>query len=103
MMTMDDIAAWRDERDAVLLGGDIDALVAHMRKWGSPVPPNREVAEIALHKARTACLSLPMAERSLSKGWLFARGMTAMDEGDVPLPEDHLTPAGRETRKDGEG
>jgi len=77
---------WLAERNAVLLACDVDMLLALMRKWGLPVPPKREIAEITLHKARTACSALPMAERSLSKGWLVSRGMSAMDDGDVPLP-----------------
>lgn len=81
----DQMKAWLAERNAVLLAGNVDAMIAHMRKWGSPVPSDRNVAEVTLHKARTACLALPMAERSKSKFWLVARGYTTMDEGDVPL------------------
>jgi hypothetical protein len=45
--------------------------------------PNRAVAEIALHKARTAAKNLPMFARVLSKQWLEERGYTSLDDGDV--------------------
>jgi hypothetical protein len=75
------IAAAIRERDAALLAG-IEALIALARKRGKPFP-NRDMAEVTLHKARTAATSLPLELRRASKQWLSARGYHSLDDGEV--------------------
>lgn len=73
------------ERDEMLLSLDIDRMLEFRAKHNpdAPVMSNREIAEIALHKARTAAKSLPMEARKLSKDWLEYRGWTSLDDGDI--------------------
>jgi len=80
-VTLDDFIA---ERDAVLIDGDLDKMIAFHQIYYSrrPVPP-RETVEVSLHKARTAVLSLPAEVRAASKAWLEERGYKSMDDGDV--------------------
>jgi hypothetical protein len=80
------IALFNAERDAMLLAGDLDALLAFTRRQRPDfVPTNRHVLEIMLHKARTAVYSLPMEVRSASKRWLLERGYEPHDDGDVAV------------------
>ena len=78
-----DIAEYVRKRDAILLALDIDGMIELMREHGSPVPSSREVAELTMHKARTAATSLPIEARRASKAWLILRGYSALDDGDV--------------------
>jgi hypothetical protein len=79
----EEIKAFVKERDTVLMTGDIDKVMAFHRKHnplGSPLA--REIVEIGMHKARTAALSLPLAERVKSRKWLSSRGYGhGKDEG----------------------
>jgi hypothetical protein len=80
------IADYVAARNAVLLTGDVDAVIAFYLKHNNPDAlkfDNREAAEIAMHKARTAAVGLPMKARRLSKTWLIERGYTPWDDGDV--------------------
>lgn len=74
---MDDIAAYVKERDEALLSGDIDKVRDLYTKHnpGLRAPPH-EVLEMAMHKARTAAINLPVAEREKSKAWLLERGLS---------------------------
>jgi len=75
-----------EERDAALLSMDEARLRAYFLKYNSrPAPKEPEVFWRMVHKARTACTSLPMEVRSESKRWLLARGSEPLDDGDVPL------------------
>src|ERR1700721_1530528 len=60
-----EIKAFVKERDEMLIAGDIDRMMAFHAKHnpGRTPFPNREVAEISLHKARTGALSLPIEVR----------------------------------------
>lgn len=81
-----EIKAFVKERDDVLASGDVDRIIAFHEKHNPGIRafPNREVAEISMHKARTGAKSLPFVLRIESKKWLLDRGYTSMDEGDVP-------------------
>jgi hypothetical protein len=68
---VDDLAEYLRKRNQILLLLDIDGMLALMKENESPVPSNRQVALIAIHKARTGCTSLPMEARSISKQWLL--------------------------------
>lgn len=78
------IKAYNRLRDEMLLACDVDLLIAFMKEHNpGHVFSCREVAEMTLHKSRTAVRSLPMEARRLSKRWLLDRGFTSMDDGDV--------------------
>ena len=81
---MDDLQEYLRKRDQILLTLDIDGMIALMKENGSPAPSNRQVALIALHKARTGCTSLPMEARAISKQWLLDHSYQSFDDGDVP-------------------
>ena len=80
-----EIKAFVKERDEMLIAGDIDRMMAFHAKHnpGRTPFPNREVAEISLHKARTGALSLPIEVRLESKRWLSERGYRSLDDGDL--------------------
>lgn len=80
-----DLRAFLKERDEVLMSLDVDRVMAFHAKHnpGSDVHNDREAAEVGMHKARTACLSLPREARMLSKRWLSERGYKSMDDGDL--------------------
>jgi hypothetical protein len=70
-------------RDEILMRGDVLALVAFAKFHGKPVPDSYEVAEIAMHQAITATLSLPVDYRCKSKRWLEERGYQSLDDGKL--------------------
>lgn len=77
--------AWIDRRDEILLRGDVREVIELIKElWGKA--PTKAMAEVAMHEAITAALSLPMEYRSKSKKWLHDRGFKSLDDGDVPLP-----------------
>lgn len=80
-----EIKAFVKERDDMLMSGDIDQVIAFHEKHNPGVRafPNREVAEISMHKARTGARSLPMVFRLESKKWLDERGYTSLDDGEL--------------------
>ena len=80
-----EIKQFTKERDEALLSMDKDRILAHMRKWGVPVP-REGIFWLAVHKARTGATSLPMFERAASKRWLIVHGMHSLDDGDVLPP-----------------
>lgn len=87
------------ERNAMLERGDLTELRAFMEKWNPEMPPlSSEVAEVTLHKSRTAALGLPEDMRRKSNRWLFDRGYESFD----PSLGDHdwfgyamVSPSGR--------
>lgn len=84
----DIMKAYVEERDKVLLSGDIDLLIRfHQKHNPDQRPMDQTVAEVSLHKARTAALSLPLDVRMESKRWLARRGYTSMDGGTLPATE----------------
>ena len=66
------------ERDAMLLSCDLTRAKQFFRKHNPGIRvPSDEVVEIGLHKARTAAMGLPQAEREYSRRWLAQRGYQA--------------------------
>jgi hypothetical protein len=55
------------------------------RKWNVRTPDDPVVFWIGIHKARTACLSLPREAHLFSKMWLMVRGYDSMDDGELAL------------------
>lgn len=81
-------AAKREIADFVsemLLKCDIDVMLEFHQKYNptSPPFPNRTIAEISLHKARTGARSLPDDERLRSFWWLTERGYSSMDDSEL--------------------
>jgi hypothetical protein len=67
------------KRNEVLLKGDVDSFIALLVEANPGItPPPPHIAEISLHKAHTAVLSLPLPLRQASKQWLTERGYTAL-------------------------
>lgn len=83
-----EIKAFVKERDEMLMSGDVDLCIAFHEKHNAVIRafPNRQVAEISLHQARTAARSLPMGYRLESKKWLSERGYTSLDDGELQEP-----------------
>jgi hypothetical protein len=78
------IKAFVKERDDVLMSGDVDRCIAFHKKHNPARPfPSRDVAEVSMHKARTATRSLPMSYRLASRKWLSERGYTSLDDGEL--------------------
>lgn len=74
-MTADfDQGAFLAERRAMLLSLDLDQARAYLRKYGEHVPDSDDVLLLALHRARTAALDLPLGERIKSRWWLREHG-----------------------------
>lgn len=69
----------------MLIAGDIDRMMEFDAKHNPGVRSfaSHEVAEIALHKARTAAKSLPIELRLESKRWLSDRSYSSFDDGDL--------------------
>ena len=79
-----EIAAFVKERNEVLLSGDVDRVISFHEKHNPGVSfPTREIAEMAMHKARTAVKTLPFAERLKSKRWLRDHGSASFDDGEL--------------------
>ena len=88
MLTPEDkaeIAAFVRERTEMLLACDVDRMIAFHAKHnpGRTFFGSREIAEIVLHKSRTAAKSLPIEPRLASKRWLSERGYSSLDDGDL--------------------
>lgn len=78
------LAGFLKERAEVLRSMDLDRLIAFYQKHNPGLRPmSRELAEVALHKARTAALDLSKAERNQSYDWLISHGYTSMDGGTL--------------------
>lgn len=67
------IYAFVSERDEVLLSLDLDRVMAFHDKYNPDLPMTREVAEVAMHKARSALRNHPEAQ-AVSIAWLKERG-----------------------------
>jgi hypothetical protein len=80
-----DMTAFAAERDAVLLACNVDRMLAFNARHRANPPKfvSREIAEVALHIARTEAKSLPIEARRLSKEWLSFRGYPSLDDGDL--------------------
>ena len=71
------------DRDEALLSLDEAKLKAYLRKYGEEPPEDSRVFWLAIHKAITACKSLPIDFRRKSAMWLAVRGSSSMDDGDL--------------------
>jgi hypothetical protein len=70
-----DLQEFLKERDAALLSLDPDQILAFAKKYGTSFPaPDHPAFWPAVHKARSACVNLPKAERRKSVKWLTQRG-----------------------------
>jgi hypothetical protein len=71
-------ARYAAERDAVLSVEDIEAMRAHLIKYGNERArtADEETLRVGWHNARTGALTLPVAERQKSVDWLAERGFT---------------------------
>lgn len=81
--------SWKDERNAMLMRGDL----AEMRKWmvkATGRVPSSDVVEITLHKCRLESLGLPAEMRRESANWLLMRGLRRRTGEQVPLPNEPL-------------
>lgn len=76
--TLDEIAAFVRERDEALFSGDVDRVLAFHAKHNPGSSMSREIAEVAMHIARTAILTLPDADRQASRRWLAERGLSPL-------------------------
>jgi hypothetical protein len=81
-------------RRAALLSMDEGKIRRFMEKWSpaSGIPAGKQVFWIGVHKARTAVLDLPEAERLRSHQWLAAKGFGSFYE-----PSATETPPDRNT------
>jgi hypothetical protein len=81
-----DVEAYRAEVRAVLMNEDIEALRAHLVKWGSPKAGTADIEtlRVAWHKSRTAATDLPHEERQKSVAWLRARGFSYFSDEHRP-------------------
>ncbi len=78
-----DIDLFKKDRNEALLSMDKEKIIAYMARWGQKAIPNDKVFWASVHKARTACVDLPIEERQKSKGWLKNEGLTFLDDGDL--------------------
>mgnify|MGYP001562477413 CR=1 FL=1 len=63
---------------------DYDAIEKFLLRTSGWRAPSRQVLVAAVHKARTALITLDMTERTLSKRYLRTIGSEPQDDGDVP-------------------
>lgn len=76
MPDVESIQNYVAERDRLVIEGDMDKIIAFMRKHNPNLQyfPNKETAEIMLHKCRVAIKSIPEEMRKASEEWLKAHG-----------------------------
>jgi hypothetical protein len=79
-----DIDAFIEERNEMLISGDLDRAEAFFAKHAPNRPvPTRDVLEVSIHKSRTAITNLPLEVRKASKAWLTEHGYHSLDDGDL--------------------
>jgi len=76
-----DYAAYRAELDDILLNGTPMNLLKFMQ--GHAMKADLCLAEMTLHKARTAAKTLPLDSRKASKAWLQQHGYHALDDDEL--------------------
>ena len=83
MNLLDEIQQFVEERNEALLSRDFRTVQAFHEKQNPDLPRMPDmVAELAMHKARTA----PLVCRKRSAGsriWLETRGYSSFDDGDL--------------------
>ena len=84
MNSLDEIQQFLEERNEALLSRDFRKVQAFHEKWNPDLLRIPDmVAELAMHKARTAAKGLPKEERRVSRIWLETRGYENLDDGDL--------------------
>ncbi len=84
MKPLDGIQQFVEERNEALLSRDFRKVQAFHEKWNPDLPRIPDmVAELAMHKARTAAMVWPKEERRVSRIWLKIRGYDSFDDGDL--------------------
>ena len=78
-----DLEQFKRDRRKALLSMDKTKILRYADKYGAKLPENDTVFWVAIHKARTGCLDLPMKERKKSAKWLRSRGFHTMDDGEL--------------------
>jgi hypothetical protein len=72
----ENLGAFLEDRHEALVSMNLDKINAYMKKYGSAFTlPDNEIGWAAVHKARTACLSLSDEERATSERWLTEHHM----------------------------
>ena len=74
----------RDRREA-LLSLDRNIINAYCIKYDINLPSTDEAFWLAIHKARTASLDLPIEERRISKRYLLSVGSEPWDDGEIEV------------------
>lgn len=70
-----DIDQFKRDRNRALSSMDMETIKAYMRKYDDNAEfPSDDIFWVGVHKARTACLELPIFERNNSRKWLSDRG-----------------------------
>lgn len=87
---MTDLEQFKADRNEALLSLDETKIRAYCKKYnvmlGLSMPVearNIDVFWMAIHKAITGCLDLPIEFRRKSKAWLEERGSKSLDDGDL--------------------
>jgi hypothetical protein len=81
---IDDLSTFIEERNKMLLSLDPAKAIAFYKKYNpGQKPPEGEILEISLHKARTGALTLPIEARRESKKWLTDHGFSSMDDDNL--------------------
>lgn len=86
-MNTSEIDRFMRQRRAALLSMDKGKIRRFMRRWSPDLDePTGQVFWIGVHKARTAALDLPEAERLRSHQWLTAKGFGSFYEPGTTEP-----------------
>ena len=80
-----DMQQFLKDRDEALLSLDETKLRDYLRKYGETPPSDPAVFWMGIHKAITACTSLPIDFRRKSAAWLAVRGARSMDDGELAI------------------
>ena len=77
---IDRVKQFVKERDAALLSLDLKQINAFAKKWVAHELPDNEIGWRAIHKARTAITTFPLAEKEASKKWLVEHNSEHWDD-----------------------
>lgn len=65
--------------------GDKQPFRDHCRKYSIPMPSDETVLHASICKCVTGNAQFPMEMRTRAKRWLLEKGLSAFDDGDVPV------------------
>lgn len=80
---MDDIEAYTQERDSLLLEKNVGKVIKFYAKHNEGKALSYGEAELIMHKAITGARTLPIEFRRESKQWLEEHGWSSLDDGDL--------------------